>query len=122
MPVSTASRVWFSFPAPNPAATIRLFCLPYGGGGAHIFRDWAQALPAQVELCTVNLPGRGRRFTDPLLTRMDDLIDELAPVMPFADKPFAIFGHSMGALVAFELARRLRFDRDVVPAYLFVSG
>jgi medium-chain acyl-[acyl-carrier-protein] hydrolase len=118
----TPSR-WVVRPRPVPQARMRIFCLPYAGGSATIYRLWAQALYPSVEVCAVELPGHGSRLGEPLLTRMDRLVDALgAAVTPLLDRPFALFGHSMGALVAFELACRLAADGGPSPEHLFVSG
>jgi medium-chain acyl-[acyl-carrier-protein] hydrolase len=102
---------------------IRLFCFPYAGGGASIFRHWANGLPEFVEVCPVQLPGRETRFREAAFTRLGPLIEALAGELgPYLDPPFAFFGHSMGALLAFELARRLRRDGRPQPVGLFVSG
>ncbi len=114
---------WLVSPKPNPRARLRLFCLPYAGGGAHIFRGWADSLPPSVEVSALQLPGRGTRLMEPPLTRMSPLIEAIAQALrPRLDKPFAFFGHSMGAMVGFELARALRREHHLEPAHLFVSG
>ncbi len=114
---------WITCPFPNPAAELRLFCLPFAGGGASVFRGWGQALPARVELCPVQLPGRENRLSDPLFTEMGALTEALAAeILPFTDKPFALFGHSMGALVSFELTRALRRLGAPLPTMLFLSA
>lgn len=108
---------------PNPRAAIRLFCFPYAGGGTTIFRTWQSGLPAEVEVCPVQLPGRGRRLTEAPYTNVHTLVQELAQGMfPFLDKPFAFFGHSMGATISFELARYLRREHHMMPRHLFISG
>jgi medium-chain acyl-[acyl-carrier-protein] hydrolase len=85
-----------------------VFCFTHAGGGASFFRQWAAAMPVGVELCAVQLPGREQRFSEPCFDRFDRLLDDLVPALtPWLDRPFALFGHSLGALVAFELARRL---------------
>jgi surfactin synthase thioesterase subunit len=114
---------WLPRPNPRPDARLRLLCLPYAGGGPQAFQKWPDRLPADIEVLPVNLPGRGRRFGEPLYTRIAPLVADLAEaVVPFLDRPYALFGHSMGAVVAFELARRLR-EREVrAPVHLFVSG
>ncbi len=89
-------------------ARARLFCLAHAGGGASFFRPWAAALPSHIELCAVQLPGREQRFAEPCFEALEPLLDALIPALtPLFDWPFALFGHSLGALVAFELARRL---------------
>ena len=90
----------------NPDA--RIYCLPYAGGSASIFAGWQQVLPTNLEVCALELPGRGGRFSEPALTHMDAVVDDLIRVVgDSSDIPFALFGHSMGAVIAVELARRL---------------
>lgn len=100
---------WVKFFQPNSQATMRLFCFPYAGGSSLIFRQWSDSLPSTVEVCAVELPGRGMQMKLAPFTRLEPLIEALAlAIKPHLDKPFAFFGHSMGALVSFELARFLR--------------
>jgi medium-chain acyl-[acyl-carrier-protein] hydrolase len=102
---------------------MRLFCFPYAGGNASIYRNWARAVPAEVEIVPVELPGRGNRITEPALRSLPSLISELAAaVSPHLGREFAFFGHSMGAVIAFELARELRRREGAEPRCLFVSG
>lgn len=111
------------YPKPNPHARVRLFCFPYAGGTAPIFRTWPNYLPAEVEVCAVQYPGRGTRIAEPLREDVEELMnssyDEL---QPFLNKPFAFFGHSMGALVSYEFARRLQREQRSGPIGVFVSG
>src|SRR6266849_6378940 len=90
-------------------ATVRLVCLPYAGGGASIYRSWPDGLPASIAVWPVELPGRETRFVEPVYTDLGTLASDLAEVLAPAtrDLPLALFGHSMGALLAFEVARRL---------------
>ena len=114
---------WISFRKPGREARLRLFCFPYAGAGAVIFRTWSDDLPGDVEVCPVQLPGRGTRLMEPPFTQLPPLVEALAEALvPLLDKPFAFFGHSLGALVSFELARRLRSQYGVHPARLFVSA
>jgi len=102
---------------------LRLFCFPYAGGGAPIFRAWPDALPSTVEVCAIQLPGRGPRMMEKPFRRMPALVSALTDaLLPLFDKPFAFFGHSMGAWISFELARRLQSKHRVEPLHLFVSG
>jgi medium-chain acyl-[acyl-carrier-protein] hydrolase len=102
---------------------LRLFAFPYAGAGASVFSSWSRFLPADVELCGVQMPGREGRLGEPPITCWDDAIPRLAEgLMPAMDRPFAFFGHSLGAALAFELARHLRRDRLPGPVHLFVSG
>ena len=104
-------------------APMRLFCLPYAGGGASAYRMWAAALRSDVQLCAVQLPGRENRLGEPLYTSASDLVPALVEAMrPFLDRPYAIFGHSMGGLLAFEAARRMRRLGLPAPRQLFISS
>ncbi|WRH68385.1 MAG: thioesterase domain-containing protein [Planktothrix sp. GU0601_MAG3] len=114
---------WVTYPKPNPQAKLRLFCFHYAGGGAVIFRSWADSLPSTVEVCPIELPGRSSRLRETPFTQMEPLIQTLAPaIFPHLNKPFAFFGHSMGGLVSFELAQLLRKEYNQSPLHLFVSG
>lgn len=102
---------------------MRLFCFPYAGGAAVVYHSWQQNLPKSVEVCPIELPGRGARHKDKPFMRIEPLVDELAEaLLPYFDRPLAFFGHSLGALLSFELARKLRRDHNLMPSYLFVSG
>jgi medium-chain acyl-[acyl-carrier-protein] hydrolase len=118
-----ASSLWLARPAPRPEARLRLFCFPHAGGGVAVFRGWAQALPPEIEACYVQLPGRDSRLREQLYDRLLPLADATAEaLLPHLDKPFAFFGHSMGALLSFELARKLRKQHGLNPVHLLVSG
>jgi medium-chain acyl-[acyl-carrier-protein] hydrolase len=122
---SPATRVskWASCPRPQRSPRLRLFCLPYAGGGASIYREWGRELPEQIEVWMVHLPGRENRLTDPAVSDLKQLaVDAAIGLQPFLSKPYALFGHSMGALVAFELTRRLRRQGRSTPACLAVSA
>jgi len=113
---------WLPLAEPNPRARLRLFCLPYAGGAASVFRAWADDLPASVDVCPIQLPGREQRFADRPLVRVAPLVADMEQALsPYLDLPYAIFGHSMGAIIAFELARALA-RRANVPRQLIVSG
>lgn len=114
---------WIVLHKPNPSAEIRLFCFHYAGGNATLFHKWAESMPPMVELCAIQLPGRGARIGEPLLTDVGAVVDQLAAAMsPYLDKPFMFFGHSMGALLSYELTHRLREMYSLEPEHLFVSG
>jgi medium-chain acyl-[acyl-carrier-protein] hydrolase len=114
---------WLARPRPNPEAALRLFCFPYAGGGAATFHNWPRELPLSVELCSVHLPGRGARLMEAPFTEMRVLVESLAGgLLPHMDKPFAFFGHSLGAMIGFELARYLRRHHKTEPSCLFVSA
>ena len=107
----------------KPEARVRLFCFPYAGGGTAVFRAWQDHLPEWIEVCPILLPGREDRLREPPIDRLASLIARLSDaIRPYLDRPFAFFGHSMGAIVAFELARQLRAEQGPAPAILFVSG
>jgi medium-chain acyl-[acyl-carrier-protein] hydrolase len=118
-----ASSAWvFRLRRPQ-APRLRLFCLPYAGGSAAVYRAWPGALPSQIEVCAVRLPGREARLAEPPFTRSADLVAALAEgLAPLLDLPYALLGHSMGAVAAFELARHLRRTQGRLPTRLFVSG
>jgi medium-chain acyl-[acyl-carrier-protein] hydrolase len=110
-------------PSGGPAKRLRLFCLPYAGGSASIFRAWPARLPREVDVCAIQPPGRGNRLVERPCVRMDELLPPLVDaVLPLLDLPYALFGHSLGALVAFELARRLRSRTGTGPVLLVVSA
>jgi medium-chain acyl-[acyl-carrier-protein] hydrolase len=115
---------WFTSPKPKPQAALRLFCFPYAGGSSLIYRSWPERLlDVNVEILNAQLPGRGNRINEPPYIDLPLLVRELAEVIkPYLDRPFAFFGHSMGAMICFELARRLRRAGVATPAHLFVSG
>ncbi|WPB87916.1 thioesterase II family protein [Streptomyces malaysiensis] len=100
----------------------RLFVFPHAGAGASAYR-LAAYLPDSVEVCTVQMPGRESRFAQPALTSLDEAVATLAPLIAnHAALPYAFFGHSMGSLLAFETARRLRALGTALPDHLFLSG
>lgn len=106
-----------------PKASMRLFCFPYAGGRALNYRTWSNNLPANVEVCAIELPGRGTLLKQTPFTRIKPLIETIAEnILPKLDKPFALFGHSMGALISFELAHFLRNKYGINPVHLFVSA
>lgn len=102
---------------------LRLFCFAHAGGGPSVFRSWPADLPRTVDVWGVQLPGRDTRIDEPAYRRMAPLVAALAQAIgPHLDKPFAFFGHSMGALLAFELARELRRASLPQPARLFLAA
>ncbi|WNV87572.1 thioesterase domain-containing protein [Umezawaea sp. Da 62-37] len=114
---------WIVGPPSPTAPAVRLFCLPYVGGAASVYEPWRGALGGDVEVCPVELPGHQTRLRERALTRIDELVDALASALADElDVPYALFGHSLGSLVAFELARELRRRGAGEPRALFVSG
>ncbi len=118
-----AHTPWLARFAPRPQAALRLFCFSYAGGGAAVYRPWALALPHSVDVAAVLLPGRESRLREPPPLSMGALLQGLVPaLLPHLDRPFAFFGHSMGALVAYETTRALQRRGAPVPARLLLSG
>lgn len=118
-----SAAVWFPYRVPRPGAALRLFCFPPAGRGASAYRGWQDRLPGHVEVWPVQLPGREARIGEPAFDRIDPLVEAVAAAVgPHLDRPYAVFGHSMGAVVGFEVARRLRHLAGKEPAHLFVCG
>lgn len=123
MSPAPSAESWLPFRRPLAEPRVRLVAFPYAGGGASAFRLWPELLPTDVELCAVQLPGRETRFKELAYVRMADLISAAATALqPLTDRPMVLFGHSMGALVAFELAREWRRRGVPAPLRLIVSG
>ncbi|HYG63849.1 MAG TPA: alpha/beta fold hydrolase [Thermoanaerobaculia bacterium] len=100
---------------------VRLFCFPYGGSGAMGYRRWAKSLPPGIELVPVQIPGRESRFSEKPYEHAEPLARDLADRLD-TGRPYAFFGHSFGALAAFELARELRRRGRPLPEALLLSG
>lgn len=117
------SKHWAMSFKPNPSARMRLFCIPYAGSGASMYRDWNASVRDDVEVIGIQLPGRENRFSEPHMTSIDTVVEQLIRVMSgYSDKPFVLFGHSLGALIGFELTRALQRLRLPAPRHLIVSG
>jgi surfactin synthase thioesterase subunit len=120
--MTSASR-WLWMPRLSPSPRLRLFCLPYAGGSASIYRDWFARLPADIDVCPLQLPGREGRFAEALIDDPQTLLDELhQAVQPWLDRPFVLFGYSMGALIAHALAQRLQAVGGPTPQRLVVAA
>lgn len=119
MIIEPVTERWFVTRVRRPQAAFQLFCLPYAGGGAAIFAGWPEALGDEVEVNAVMLPGRERRTAEEPAINPARIAEAIAA---HADRPYAIFGHSMGAAVAFEVVRELRRAGHRLPARLFVGG
>jgi len=120
---SAAKSPWLPNLKPKPQAKVRLFCFPYAGGSTLIYRKWQDSLSPDIEVCPVQLTGRGSRLQETPFKSMTQLIPALAQgLTDYLDKPCAFFGHSMGAMISFELARYLKRVKGFEITHLFVSG
>ncbi|MCA1568182.1 MAG: alpha/beta fold hydrolase [Acidobacteria bacterium] len=120
--MSTTSN-WVSIPKLSRQPSQRLFCFPYAGGAASIYRGWANKLPPDIGVYPVQLPGHGNRLGEAPFKRIEPLVEAAAAaLLPYFEGSFAFFGHSMGAIISFELARLLRREHKPTPAHLFLSG
>lgn len=108
-------------PRSRPHATLQLICFPYAGGGSAIYSTWLDAMPEHIEVCPVKLPGREDRLFEQPHNVLDELLAILADELD-SSKPYAFFGHSMGAMLAYELARSLRRNGLPLPVRLLISG
>ena len=109
--------------ATHPDVQARIVCIPPAGGGASFFHPWAADVPPGIELWAVQLPGREDRLGDPPLTDLLLAARRVAAALQWlVDRPYVLFGHSMGALVGYEAARILAAQRTPGPAHLFASG
>ncbi|MER7700556.1 alpha/beta fold hydrolase [Streptomyces sp. NPDC096095] len=114
---------WVLRRAPRSAPALRLICVPFAGAGPAAFQGWSGLLPESVEPWLLRLPGRESRFREEPRTEVPLVVKEAAAVLgPALDGPYALFGHSLGALIAFELARELRRSYGAEPAHLSVSA
>lgn len=115
--------LWIRRYHPRPHGDVRLVCLPHAGGSATFFYPLSSAMPASVDVLALQYPGRQDRRAEPCLTSVAELADQAAAALvPWADRPLLFFGHSLGATLGFEVARRLERDHGVVLAGLFVSA
>ncbi|WP_439542279.1 thioesterase II family protein [Hyphomicrobium sp.] len=107
----------------RPSARLTLYCIPHAGRGASLFFPWRAVMPGWIELRAVQLPGREGRRTEQPIPRIATIADCLArEILRLTDRPYAFFGHSMGALIAFETARNLRRLGAPAPRALLLSG
>jgi medium-chain acyl-[acyl-carrier-protein] hydrolase len=120
---SIETGLWLSNASGVENPRLRVFGLPHAGGGASLFRRWPEDLPAGVEVLGIQLPGRENRWKESAISNMRELIERLVPFMePLLSSPYVLFGHSMGAIVGFELAREFRRRSLPQPGHIFVSA
>lgn len=113
---------WLAHHKTSPNVRLRLFAFPFGGGAASVFRSWSTEFSSEIEICPVQLPGRETRVSEKPITRMSQMVQELVPAInSYADLPFAFFGHSMGALIAYEIACNPELRRNNL-IHIFVSS
>jgi medium-chain acyl-[acyl-carrier-protein] hydrolase len=123
IPDSPKSNNWFVCPQIRPEAVTRLFLFPYASGGPAAFNKWSTELPESMETRIAHYPGRGSRHKEPPIKQISLLVERLSEIIqPLLDKPFVFFGHSLGGLVAFELARQLSQRNLPQPQILFISA
>lgn len=121
-PLSDRSR-WIRNFRPAPAARMRLVCFPHAGGSASYFFPLSTTLSPEFDVHTVQYPGHQDRYSEPFVDNIEDMADEaFAALEPLCEAPVALFGHSMGAVLAFEVARRLERSAGRGSAVVFVSG
>lgn len=114
---------WILLPRRRPEAAVRLFCFPYAGVGATAFRGWADGIGSRAEVVCLQPPGRESRLREPSIPVLASLAQEAATaIAPLLDRPYAVLGHSLGAVVAFETVRELRRRGRLEPHHLFVAA
>ena len=117
------TKTWLSCPRPQAQVRARLLCLPHAGGSPTAFRPWAADMPPDVEMLVLRLPGREARLRETPLTHVDEVVGPLAEALsPLLDVPLVVFGHSLGAMLGFELCRSMRRAGLPAPKRLVVSG
>ena len=119
----TQRSKWLFCLKPKPRASKRLFCFPFGGGGASVFHAWADVMGEDVEVRALQLPGRETRYGEPMVSDVGELVTTIARELgAYQDKPFALFGYSLGSMLAFEVTRELRRRNQRLPFRLFLGA
>ncbi len=123
MSINYTASPWITCYVPRPDATTRLICIPHGGGGPQSYKTWAEQLLEHIEVLALSFPGRGSRYAEAAIHSMPPLVDEITEALkPYLNKPYALFGHSVGALVAYEVACRIQVNGLMQPMRLIVSA
>lgn len=121
--MNTRKHKWIHRLNTNPTAQLRLFCFPYAGGGASIYRLWPKEMPRGIEVCPIQLPGRENRLRETPHQQVTTLVRALLPELtPHLDRPFAFFGYSMGTSIAYELTCQLEANHYPTPKHLLVAA
>jgi medium-chain acyl-[acyl-carrier-protein] hydrolase len=114
---------WLVRSGVNKNVDFRLFCFSYAGGNAATFRRWHNKFTDNVEVVSIQLPGRANRFGEPVITEMEPLVDQvLNAVSGCLDKPYALFGHSLGSRIAFQLAVECSKNGLRMPCHFIASA
>lgn len=107
----------------NEDALLNLFCFPYAGGNAAVYKSWIKFLPKSINLIAIELPGHGTRLSEKPMENFKEIMDNITKAaLPFLSKPYIVFGHSMGAILAFEFTRLLRTLGKSIPLHMFLSA
>jgi medium-chain acyl-[acyl-carrier-protein] hydrolase len=118
--VTTKTTPWIVAGRTSSDSVCRLFCLPHSGSGAFQFVSWKNFLPEVLDICPIQLPGRENRLREPPFTRLQIIVENLASELNlYLDRPYILYGYSLGALIAFELARELRRRKSRTPVALY---
>lgn len=121
--MSNRNPAWLISWRRETTPNIRLFCFPYAGGNGHIFKSWMDSLPDAIEVIGIELPGRGRRFSEPFIYDMTTMVDLLYDsIKGYLDIPFAFYGHSNGALLVFELTKKIMGKLGISPKKIFIAA
>lgn len=114
---------YFEFLRKSPNAEMTLFCFPHAGGTRDLYKDWKDIIDSRFDICVLNLPGRGKKTLEAPFNNMINLIDTIKlDIQQMLDKPFIFFGHSMGGLVCYELAKTIEKELKKLPNHIYVSS